>query len=81
MVASTRKFYRTVFQYEVLSEVPVESSQLEDIAYECRDGHFSGQMLSQTQETIDAKTAVKALLNQGSDPEFFQLNMDGEDIE
>jgi hypothetical protein len=81
-MSSERKFYRTVIQYEILSEEPIDDPiSLEAIANECDEGGWSGQFLDTKHETLNATQTVKALIKQGSDPEFFNLNMDGEDTD
>ena len=76
-----RKFYRAVFHYEVLSEEPIEDASLEDIDYECRDGHWSGQFLGVDRSELTGPEAAKALQAQGSEPEFFQLDEEGNDLD
>jgi len=78
---SQRKFYRTVFTYELLTEEHVGHPSLEEIAYEAREGHGSGMFLETKLEVIDGPTAARLLQNQGSDTEFFRLTEDGEDLE
>ena len=79
-----KKLFRTVFRFEVLSEEPIEESMsLEDIAYETREGHMSGQFLENqtTNEVLVGGAAVKAVKGQGSDPEFFMMDENGYEIE
>lgn len=79
---SNRKFYRAVFHYEVLSEEPIEDMSLEDIDYECRDGHCSGAFFGEVDRTeLTGPEMAKALQTQGSDPEFFQLDEEGNDLD
>ena len=82
MSESKRKFYRTVFTVEVLSEEPIRPDiDLVDLAYEITDGHASGRMDITEGKVLTGPQAAVALKAQGSDPEFFQLNDKGEDIE
>ena len=83
-MTSKRKFYRTVVRFEVLTEDdPMPSISLEDLAYETTEGHYSGRFLDNfpDNEELDGPTAAKALIAQGSDPEFFMLDEDGNDLE
>lgn len=80
-MASKRKFYRTVFTVEVLSEEPLPDMSLDEIAYEITEGGSSGDLTRSKSETVDAKKMAKLLMKQGSDPEFFQIDEDGNDIE
>lgn len=78
---SERKFYRTVVQYEILSEEPVGEVSLADIFAQCTEGAWSGHFLETKQEGLDGPTMAKHLQAQGSDPEFFNLTEDGADVE
>ena len=76
--------YRTVFQFEVLSDEPItESMSLTDIADETTNGHMSGRFLDNAvdNEALQGKAAVKAVRAQGSDPSFFMLDEDGYELE
>jgi hypothetical protein len=82
MTISTRTFYRTIVTVEVLSEEPLPPEiDLDDLAMEIMDGDYSGKVEWGRPEAIDGPTAARLLRAQGSAPEFFQLNDDGEDIE
>ena len=78
---TTRKFYRTVITIEVLSEdsIPIEM-ELSDILDEVFEGNFSKRELSEVETKLNGKQAAKALIEQDSDPEFFQLDENGNDI-
>lgn len=81
MTMSTRKFFRTVFTVEVLSEEPLpDGMTLEAIGEEITTGPSSGDItcLDGSVE-IDGAKAAELLLRHGSDPGFFQLTEDGED--
>jgi len=80
---STRKFYKSVVHFEVLSEEPLDRVSLSDLAYETSEGHMSGRFLktSPDNEELDGAAAARALISQGSDPEFFELANDGSNLE
>lgn len=80
-MASKRKFYRSVFKIEVLSERPLPPLSLEQIAYEITEGESSGDLVREKLEVVDAKKMAKLLMKQGSDPGFFQLDEHGNDAE
>ncbi len=80
-MSSRRKFYRTVLQFEMLTEEPPRSVDLEDVHYEITEGHASGRLLQATEKVVDGPTMARLLVEQGSDPEFFCLTPDGEDTE
>jgi hypothetical protein len=80
---SKRKFYRTVYTVEVLSEDPLEADlSLEDITYEITTGNCSGKRgCTIFNEEVDGPTMAKLLRKQDSDPNFFLLNDDGYDVD
>jgi len=77
-----RKFHKTVFTFEVLSEEPINDPvSLDTLDYQTTEGHWSGRFLDTTRKVLDGPAAAKALMEQGSDPEFFRLSNEGEDLE
>ena len=77
-----RTFFKTVISIEVLSEDQIpEGMELENIVHECIDGGWSLRTLKYIEKSLNGKQAARALLNQGSDPSFFQLTNDGKDVE
>jgi hypothetical protein len=79
---SKRKFYRTVIQIEVLSEEPYSSTDLEKINLDITEGAQSGEVtIIFDSEEMNGKTCAEKLQAQGSDPDFFSLNIHGHDTE
>lgn len=78
---SKRKFYKTIVQFEILSEEPVGSVDLETIAFMTNEGDWSGRFLETFEEEVDGPVMASLLLDQGSDSEFFGLTEDGEDLD
>ena len=77
---STRKFYKRIFQVEVLSEDPIpEEMDLDELHYQVTDGSWSGMMTAQDQEEVDGARMAELLRHQQSDPSFFRLTDKGED--
>ena len=77
-----RKFYKTIITLEVLSEEPIPAwMEAEDIVRESSDGSFSMATVGNNEVELDGKQMVGELNEQGSDPEFFNLTDDGEDID
>jgi len=79
-----RKFYRHVFQVEVLSEENLEARPtpycLGELAFDVRDGPLVGGSLNiVTTEKLNGRRIVTALRKLGSEPEFFQLTSSGND--
>lgn len=79
-----KPIFRTVFVYEVISDEPIlDSVSLETIANETTNGSWSGRFLDNSvhNEELTGKAAVEAITAQGSDPEFFMLDNEGNEIE
>jgi len=79
MAQSKRKFYKTTITTVVLSEEPFQYEHLGDVQEQIYTGDCSGTF-TDTSEVLSAKEIVKALKKQGSDPEFFQLDKDGNEL-
>ena len=75
-----RQFYKTTIMVEVLSEKPVDFENLSAVDLEITEGDCSGKWEVTKTEELTGEQAVKALLEQGSDPSFFRLTDKGEDI-
>ena len=76
------KFYRTVVQIEILSEEPYECDDLEGIAYDITEGHCSGEIKDVVRnEEKTGKEMADLLISQGSDPGFFEIDAEGNDLE
>jgi hypothetical protein len=75
--------YRSVIQYEVLSEEPIpDGMDLEEIIAECYDGEYSGKSeIIVSNKPIVGKRAVKFVEKQGSDVEFFNMDANGNELE
>jgi len=85
-MASKRKFYRVVFQTEVL--IDTESTfndtpnwDLESVHYEITNGGCSGNIQIVESQEVSAPDMAQMLLKQGSDPEFFSIDEDGNDYD
>jgi len=78
---SKRKFYKTVITLEVLSEEPLEDVPLEYIVQQCDEGDFSGDWNITESQELTGKEMAQALVGQRSEPEFFNLDEDGNDLD
>lgn len=79
---SKRKFFRTLVRVEVLSEDhPAEFDDLEDLAYSTNEGPYVGRMLVLKPDRLTGKEAADQLYRMGSEPGFFMLDDNGEDVE
>lgn len=75
---TNRKFYRTTVVIEILTEDKHYNPQcLEHIGLDISSGDCSGTWKITKSETLNGKQAAKALIAQGSDPEFFGIDEDG----
>lgn len=79
----TRKFFKTVIQIEVLSEdTPVSDGiSLSDIDFNITVGDWSGVINRVSVTQLSAKEVADALIEQRSDPEFFQVDQDGNEVD
>jgi hypothetical protein len=78
-----KKYYKSVIQIEILSDEPYEDGKsLDDIKYDINEGHCSGilSMVEHNQE-LNGFEMARALESQGSDPEFFGIDQNGEDLD
>jgi hypothetical protein len=79
---TSRKFYKTIVQVEILSEVPIgEITDLDTIHYNITEGEWNGQVSVKSSKELNGKQATKALINQASDPGFFRLDDNGCDLD
>ena len=77
-----RKFYKTVLQVEVLSEdTPINCENLDQVGYAITEGDCSGVVRTVSTVKMTGAQAAKALQEQGSDPEFFGLDSEGNEVE
>ncbi len=77
-----RKFYKTTFVVEVLSEdAPLDVfSSLAEVGYQISEGACVGD-ISGASEEISAKKTAELCLDFHSDPGFFQLDDEGRELE
>ena len=80
--SSSRTFYKRTYKIELLSEEPLRDGlSLETIAYEMTEGHCSGVVIDEGEVEMNALQVAEALIAQGSEPEFFMIDEDGNDLE
>jgi len=81
---STRKFYKTVITTVVVSEQPLSDLETLEIHQQNVMGDLRLSLVNdrtKDSEEIDGPTAAKLLLDQNSDPELFDLDENGNDID
>ena len=79
-----KKIYRNVICFEILSEDPIEEMPgLSMIDYQASEGEWSGRFLDQpiTNQELIGEDAVDAVYEQGTAPEFFEMDEEGNIIE
>jgi hypothetical protein len=78
-----KTIYKSVIIVEVLSDEPICGDMLlHEIAEECETGDFSGKHYYKVcNQPIKGIKAAKAIIEQGSSPEFFQMDENGNEIE
>lgn len=76
------RFYRTTIEVEILSEgCPIISGlTLADIHEAITTGEWNGEWNAESRIEVTPRQMAKLLIKQGSDPQFFQLDEDGNDI-
>lgn len=79
---SNRKFYKTVVTVTILSEDPVNQNiDLGGINHQITDGDWSGEVAMGESQKVTASEVAKLLEEQGSDPSFFGLDSEGNDVD
>ena len=78
---SKRKFYKNVITIIVLSEgAPIsDEATLAQIEYEFTEGEFSAGPLTIDAVEVSGQEAADILCDQGSQPDFFGLDYEGND--
>lgn len=81
-MTSIRKFHYTELRVQIISEEPIsQDADLSDIHYLTTEGGASGKVETVKEEEVDAPKAAEILLDQSSDPNFFGLDDEGNDID
>jgi len=78
-----KKIYKSVLRVEILSEEPLNDClSLSDIDYETTEGHCSGHLDWESHNAeVVGKEAVNEMHKHGSDPEFFQMDGEGNSLD
>jgi hypothetical protein len=76
---TSRFFFRTIIEVEVLSEMPFEFTTLGDVDYLISKGYVAGDIRLATQDELTGKETADRLMELGHDPRMFSLTADGED--
>lgn len=76
-----RKFYRTKIVVEVLSEDPYYETNLSNVARDIYSGECVGSVDCEDSKVLSGQEAAAALSEFGSEPAFFNLDDDGNDLD
>ena len=77
-----RKFYKTKISFVVISEEPIpDGMNVQAIANEAIEGGYSMGELTTKETELNGIQTAKALIKQGSDPEFFSIDAAGDDAD
>ena len=77
-----RKFFRTVFQIEVISEDPLANDWgITQLRHQILDGDATGSVDCIRHRQVSPKLAAQLAISQGTDPEFLFLDEDGSEAE
>ncbi len=81
-MASKRTFYKYEIAIRVLTEGPIPSDMsLEEIIREATNGGYSMSLVKKVRTQIDAHQVANRLAGQGTEPEFFNLDSEGNDLD
>jgi hypothetical protein len=78
-----KKYYKTKISFHVLSQEPIpDEMNLGSVWRQCIEGDYSGDLdYRKTVKELTGKQAAQELLKQGSDPEFFGIDEEGNPVE
>ena len=83
-MSKQKTIYKTIVQIEILSEEPFDETEesIASIAHKIDEGDWSG-VYNQIGESIPltGKEAVDEITGQGSEPGFFQMDDEGNELE
>lgn len=81
---TNRKFYKTIYQIEILSEDPYPidhgMDDLRTIREDIVAGDCSGSVTCVSHTIHDGEEMAQMLIDQGSEPEFFGIDEDGNEV-
>jgi hypothetical protein len=75
-----QKFHETTITIKILSDRPIHNLDLQEIIEESDSGDLVLSVKSRKSKNVSAKTTAKKLYEYGSEPGFFQLDDDGNEV-
>ena len=76
-----KTIHKTVVTVTVLSEDPYEFDSFEQLIYDIVEGDCSGEAEVTSTTVLTGKEAADAVMEQASDPDFFQMDENGNELE
>jgi hypothetical protein len=76
-----RKFHLRTVTVQFISEENEDGLNLQTAVENAITGDSSMNIVSDDTVEVDGKKAAEVLLEHGSEPEFFRLNEEGEDVD
>ncbi len=77
-----KKIYKSIIVLEVLSDNPIKNESLQDIVSETIIGGYSGNYdFTALNEEVSGKEAIELCEKHGTDPEFFGMDNEGNELE
>jgi hypothetical protein len=74
-MSKTKRFYKTEITFTVLSEIPVENIDLASLVLECNAGDMVGKESERKVQELSASFMRDELVEAGSEPGFFSLDL------
>jgi hypothetical protein len=74
-------YFRTIVEIEILSEDDPWDGELSDLLNDITDGDCSGTMKIKSNEEVTPRRMARLLQAQDSDPGFFGLDANGNELE
>jgi hypothetical protein len=75
-----RTFHKTTIEIIVLSKKPYDPNSLYEVACDIEEDNYPGNWDVTKTEEIDGPTMAELLNDRGVDPECFQLDEEGNDL-
>lgn len=75
-----KSLIETVIEVRVLSEEPFDYNDLENVHHAITEGDCSGTYSTKSSKAISGKLAADKVKEQGSDPEFFNMDEEGNEL-
>lgn len=76
-----KQMHKTTYTFVVLSEEPIHNAmEMSTVVAECDDGAYVAHTMTHKDEPVSPKRMATLLVQAGSDPSFFQLDDEGNEL-